>query len=200
MAIEDIIKSLQEIELSELTVDNIGSWPVVVKAAAWVLAFVLIVTGGYYGLIQSMEGELKKSQAQERSLKVSYTNKAHEAANLEAYRQQMVDIEENFGTLLSQLPSDTEVPGLLDDISNAGVSNGLQFNKIGLLPENKKEFYIELPIAISVEGTYHDIGAFVSSVAALPRIVTLHDFTVDRGKTGGNLVMKIQAKTYRYKE
>ena len=112
----------------------------------------------------------------------------------------MVDIEENFGTLLSQLPSDTEVPGLLDDISNAGVSNGLQFNKIGLLPENKKEFYIELPIAISVEGTYHDIGAFVSSVAALPRIVTLHDFTVDRGKTGGNLVMKIQAKTYRYKE
>jgi type IV pilus assembly protein PilO len=200
MAIEDIIKSLQEIELSELTVDNIGSWPVVVKAAAWVLAFVLIVTGGYYGLIQSMEGELKKSQAQERSLKVSYTNKAHEAANLEAYRQQMVDIEENFGTLLSQLPSDTEVPGLLDDISNAGVSNGLQFNKIGLLPENKKEFYIELPIAISVEGTYHDIGAFVSSVAALPRIVTLHDFTVDRGKTGGNLVMKIQAKTNRYKE
>ncbi|MFT4997104.1 MAG: type IV pilus assembly protein PilO [Flavobacteriales bacterium] len=200
MAIEDIIKSLQEIELSELTVDNIGSWPVVVKAAAWVLAFVLIVIGGYYGLIQSMEGELKKSQAQERSLKVSYTNKAHEAANLEAYRQQMVDIEENFGTLLSQLPSDTEVPGLLDDISNAGVSNGLQFNKIGLLPENKKEFYIELPIAISVEGTYHDIGAFVSSVAALPRIVTLHDFTVDRGKTGGNLVMKIQAKTYRYKE
>jgi type IV pilus assembly protein PilO len=200
MAIEDIIKSLQEIELSELTVDNIGSWPVVVKAAAWVLAFVLIVTGGYYGLIQSMEGELKQSQAQERSLKVSYTNKAHEAANLEAYRQQMVDIEENFGTLLSQLPSDTEVPGLLDDISNAGVSNGLQFNKIGLLPENKKEFYIELPIAISVEGTYHDIGAFVSSVAALPRIVTLHDFTVDRGKTGGNLVMKIQAKTYRYKE
>jgi type IV pilus assembly protein PilO len=200
MAIEDIIKSLQEIELSELTVDNIGSWPVVVKAGAWVSVFLLIAIGGYYGVIQSMEAELKKSQAQEQSLKANYKSKAHEAANLEAYSQQMVDIEENFGALLNQLPSDTEVPGLLDDISNAGVSNGLQFNKIGLLPENKKEFYIELPIAISVEGTYHDIGAFVSSVAALPRIVTLHDFTVDRGKTGGNLVMKIQAKTYRYKE
>jgi type IV pilus assembly protein PilO len=200
MAIENIIKSLQEIELSELTADNIGSWPIVVKAATWILVFVLVSVGGYFGVIQAMEAELEKSQAQEQSLKSSYKNKAHEAANLEAYRQQMLDIEENFGALLSQLPSDTEVPGLLDDISNAGVSNGLQFNKIGLLPEKKKEFYIELPIAISVEGNYHDIGAFVSSVAALPRIVTLHDFTVERGKAGGNLVMKIQAKTYRYKE
>lgn len=199
MAMEDVIKSLQEIELSELTAENIGAWPLLVKVVVWVLVFLVVVLGGYYGVIQAMEGELKQLQSTEETLKASYKSKAHEAANLEAYRQQMIDIEENFGALLSQLPGDTEVPGLLDDISNAGVSNGLQFNKIALQPEQKKEFYVELPIAISVEGTYHDMGAFVSSVAALPRIVTLHDYSISN-KGGGNLVMQIQAKTYRYKE
>jgi type IV pilus assembly protein PilO len=199
MAMEDVIKSLQEIELSELTAENIGAWPLLVKVVVWVLVFLVVVLGGYYGVVQAMEGELKQLQSTEETLKASYKSKAHEAANLEAYRQQMIDIEENFGALLSQLPGDTEVPGLLDDISNAGVSNGLQFNKIALQPEQKKEFYVELPIAISVEGTYHDMGAFVSSVAALPRIVTLHDYSISN-KGGGNLVMQIQAKTYRYKE
>ena len=199
MAMDDILKSLNEIELSELTAENIGSWPTFVKAVAWVLIFIAIVLAGYYLVIQAQEDELNGLVKTEQSLKGSYKNKAHEAANLEAYRQQMVDIEENFGALLGQLPSDTEVPGLLDDISNAGVSNGLLFNKIGLQAEKKKEFYIELPIAISVEGTYHDMGAFVSSVAALPRIVTLHDFSVTP-KGGGNLAMQIRAKTYRYKE
>lgn len=199
MAMEDVLKSLQEIELSELTAENIGAWPLLVKIVVWVLVFLVVVLGGYYGVVQTMEGELEQLQRTEETLKASYKSKAHEAANLEAYRQQMIDIEENFGALLNQLPGDTEVPGLLDDISNAGVSNGLQFNKIALQSEQKKEFYVELPIAISVEGTYHDMGAFVSSVAALPRIVTLHDYSISN-KGGGNLAMQIQAKTYRYKE
>ena len=199
MAMEDVIKSLQEIELSELTAENIGTWPLLVKAVVWISVFLVVISSGYYGVVQTMEGELEQLRIVEKTLKASYKSKAHEAANLEAYRLQMIDVEKNFGALLSQLPGDTEVPGLLDDISNAGVSNGLQFNKIALQAEQKKEFYVELPIAISVEGTYHDMGAFVSSVAALPRIVTLHDYSISN-KGGGNLVMQIQAKTYRYKE
>jgi type IV pilus assembly protein PilO len=199
MAMENVLKSLQEIELSELTADNIGAWPLIVKAAVWVLVFIVLMLGGYYGIVQAMEDELEQLQIVEKTLKVSYESKAHEAANLEAYRLQMIDVEKNFGALLNQLPGDTEVPGLLDDISNAGISNGLQFNKIALQSERRKAFYVELPIAISVEGTYHDMGAFVSSVAALPRIVTLHDYSISKNRSG-NLAMQIQAKTYRYKE
>jgi type IV pilus assembly protein PilO len=199
MDFKQAIDNLSEIQLSELTLENVGAWPTVVKIIVWFLVFSLILAGGYYGVIEPMEKELGKLEKREASLKRSYKKKAHEAANLEAYNKQMKDIKKNFGALLDQLPSQTEVPGLLDDISDAGVVNGLQFKKIGLGKERKKEFYVELPINISVTGTYHNMGAFVSSVAALPRIVTLHDFSISV-VNGSNLAMKIEAKTYRYKE
>ena len=115
--------------------------------------------------------------------------------------RQMVEMEESFGALISQLPSDTEVPGLLEDITNKGLLNGLEISSIDLQPEVAREFYVELPIAISARGSYHDLGAFISGMAGLPRIVTLHDFTIRADKDGGSaLGMSITAKTYRYKD
>jgi type IV pilus assembly protein PilO len=124
-----------------------------------------------------------------------------EAANLEAYKRQMLEMEESFGALVSQLPSDTEVPGLLEDITNKGEQNGLAISKIDLLPEVPQEFYIELPISIVAVGSYHDLGAFISGMAGLPRIVTLHDFNIaSSGSNTNQLEMNIVAKTYRYRD
>jgi type IV pilus assembly protein PilO len=129
MDFKQAIDNLSEIQLSELTIENAGAWPVVVKIIVWFLVFSLIVVAGYYIVIEPMEQELDSLKQKEDFLKSSYQAKAHVAANLEAYRKQMKDIEKNFGALLGQLPSQTEVPGLLDDISDAGVANGLRFKK-----------------------------------------------------------------------
>ena len=136
------------------------------------------------------------------SLKEQFAVKAHQAANLEAYTQQMTDMENSFGVLLRQLPSDTEVPGLLEDITRTGLDNGLEFEEIKLLPEVVQQFYIELPIQITVTGSYHSLASFVSGVAGLPRIVTLHDFEVKPASadTHSKLRMNILAKTYRYND
>jgi type IV pilus assembly protein PilO len=148
-----------------------------------------------------MQLDLAKVEKKEVDLKKDFEKKAFQAANLDAYRQQMVEMEESFGALVSQLPSDTEVPGLLEDITNKGLLNGLNIASIDLLKERAKEFYIELPIAISASGSYHDLGAFISGMASLPRIVTLHDFTISSSKgNANNLKMSIVAKTYRYKD
>ena len=166
--------------------------------------FAALVGGGYLLILQGQQEMLASEQMRETELQSLYKRRALEAANLEAYRSQMAEIEKNFGVLLGQLPEDTEVPGLLDDISNVGVNNGLGLDFIGLKPESHREFYVELPITIEVSGNYHDFGAFVSGVAALPRIVTLHDFKVTRkrgrGADAGGLNMAILAKTYRYKD
>ncbi len=206
MAFSDQLESLQEqiqnFDPNELSADNIGTWPMFVKALVWVVVFVGIIFGGYKFIISDMEMRYSQAQSKEQTLKKSYTDKAYLAANLEAYRKQMAEMEDSFGALISQLPSDTEVPGLLEDITNKGTSSGLDFKKIGLQSEVTKEFYVELPISISVEGAYHDMGAFVSGVASLPRIVTLTDFTIKPlDKDGGRtLQLEIIAKTYRYKE
>jgi type IV pilus assembly protein PilO len=144
---------------------------------------------------------LANAEAKEVKLKKDFEAKAFQAANLEAYRQQMAEMEESFGALVSQLPSDTEVPGLLEDITNKGLLNGLDIASIDLQKESAKEFYVELPIAIAASGSYHDLGAFISGMAGLPRIVTLHDFEITTDKKDANkLDMKIIAKTYRYKD
>ena len=133
----------------------------------------------------------------------SYEQKAFKAHNLEQFRSQLAEMEQTFGALLKQLPKDTEVPGLLEDITHTGLGSGLEFESIELKDEAKKEFYVELPIDIKVIGDYHAFGAFVSGVAALPRIVTLHDFHIvppkDKALAGlGLLAMDVTAKTYRY--
>ena len=138
---------------------------------------------------------------EEQTLRVDFEQKAFEAANLEAYKAQLTEMEERFGALVAQLPSETEVPGLLEDITDKGELNGLNIERIDLLDEQEQNFYVELPIAIEAIGSYHDIGAFISGMAGLPRIVTLHDFEIIIDGNGSNMLeMSVNAKTYRYRE
>jgi type IV pilus assembly protein PilO len=200
VAFQDAVRDLRELDFGELSLDNIGSWPLLVKVIAWVLVFIVLVVAGYAYNISDLREQLSQVESKEVDLKKEFEDKAFKAANLEALRKQMTEMEESFGALVSQLPSDTEVPGLLEDITNKGLESGLEIKSIKLQPEQAKEFYVELPINIEVTGTYHDFGTFVSGIAGLPRIVTLHDFKMSSDpKTPGVLSMSIAAKTYRYK-
>ncbi|MGD2007796.1 MAG: type 4a pilus biogenesis protein PilO [Cellvibrionales bacterium] len=201
MALADSLKALNEFDLSDLDFDNLGSWPLAVKVIVAVLLFILVVVGGYYYHIEALQKQLESRQAEELDLRRDFEKKAFEAANLEAYKLQMLEMEESFGALVSQLPSDTEVPGLLEDITSKGELNGLAISTIDLLAEVPQEFYIELPIQIVAVGSYHDLGAFVSGMAGLPRIVTLHDFNIKSPGSNTNMLqMNILAKTYRYRD
>jgi type IV pilus assembly protein PilO len=201
MAFEDTMRSLREFDFNSLDFDNVGSWPIPIKLFIWVALVAVVLAAGYYYHIEELQVQLAKVEAEEVELKKDFEKKAFQAANLDAYRQQMVEMEESFGALVSQLPSDTEVPGLLEDITNKGLLNGLEISSIDLQKETAREFYVELPIAINASGSYHDLGAFISGMAGLPRIVTLHDFTINSsGNDANNLSMNIIAKTYRYKD
>jgi type IV pilus assembly protein PilO len=201
MAAEDILQSIQNFDINDLDVDNIGSWPLAIKIVAWTLVLLAVLVLGYVYHIQNLQNRLEKDIRQEEELRVEFEQKAFQAANLHAYKKQMEEMEESFGALVSQLPSDTEVPGLLEDITNKGMLNGLDFQSISLQAEITREFYVELPIHILARGSYHDLGAFISGMAGLPRIVTLHDFHITQLEAqGGVLNLDITAKTYRYKE
>lgn len=193
---------LRSIDINDLDTSNIGSWPSAIKALAGCLLMVLVLGLGYNFYISDMESELDLKRAEESTLKDQFASKANLAANLELYTQQMKEMENSFGVLLRQLPSDTEVPGLLEDITRTGLGSGLEFEEIKLLPEVTQQFYIELPIQITVTGAYHDLATFVSGVAGLPRIVTLHDFDLAPANPDGGtkLRMSILAKTYRYND
>lgn len=202
MNIVDSFKSLAKIDFSELDLNNIGAWPVAVRALACVIAFFVVLVLGYFMHLSDMQAELDRNRAQEVTLKQQFAVKVRQAANLEEYKQQMKLMEASFEVLLRQLPSDTEVPGLLEDITSAGLSSGLEFEEIKLLPEATRPFYIELPIQIKVLGSYHDLATFVSAVSGMPRIVTSHDFSI-KPVTAGNgskLAMDILVKTYRYND
>lgn len=205
MSINETIQNWREaaaaIELDQLDWEEPGTWPGLVKAVILIAAFVVICGVGYYFLVNNQLGKLATVEKEEQSLREEYERKAFEAANLDALRDQMQEMQQMFGALVSQLPSDTQVPGLLEDISAIGVANGLEFNSVELQPEIAQEFYIELPIDILVSGTYHDLGAFVSGISGLPRIVTLHDFEINPVEDRPGLMeMRILAKTYRYKD
>lgn len=201
MALADTFRALNEFDLGDLDFENVGSWPLAVKAVAGVLVFVALAVAGYYYHIEGLQTQLANVQNQELELKRDFEKKAFEASNLDAYKRQMIEMEESFGALVSQLPSDTEVPGLLEDITNKGELNGLVIDTIDLLDEVSQEFYVELPIQINAVGSYHDLGAFISGMAGLPRIVTLHDFDISApGAETNKLQMNILAKTYRYRD
>jgi type IV pilus assembly protein PilO len=200
MALQDSLKQLQSFELSDLDVNNVGAWPAAVKGIVMVLLLALVLGAGYYFHLTEKRATLARVQAEEQTLRREFEDKSQQAANLDIYRQQKVEMEETFGTLLRQLPSDTEVPGLLEDITRAALENELKIESITLQPERPSQFYVELPIDISVEGNYHRLGQFVSAVANLSRIVTLHDFTIAPQQRAEGLKMTIQAKTYRYLE
>ncbi len=206
MSFAESIESLKKVELSELDVNNLGVWPVPVKVITCVLLLIIAVALGYNFYLKDLQENLTRLQGDEVALKEKFSSMAFQAANLDAYKVQMKEMEESFGALLRQLPSDTEVPGLLEDITRTGLGSGLEFEEIKLQPEVAQQFYIELPIQISVVGAYHDLATFVSGVASLPRIVTLHDFDIaaatkdDAGGSPSKLRMSILAKTYRYND
>lgn len=219
---EELQQNLSTFDVNDIDFNNVGSWPIAAKATIWVVVFVLVLAGSYQLNLSALHANLQAEEKKEGILKEEFEKKINEAANLEAYRAQMIEMEASFEALLKQLPADTEVPGLLDDISSKGLDSGLTFKTIDLKAEKSSDYYIELPIEITVTGGYHDFGSFVSGIAALPRIVTLDDFLIEsaqltdqgapsggKGKntkdgapatsSGGQLGMKINARTYRYK-
>ena len=197
MAFQDTLEQLQDFDFNNIDINNVGGWPGAIKVILLVLIFSLLLAGGYFLYLTDKQELLTKVESKELDLKLDYEDKAAQSANLEEYRQQKVEMETTFGTLLRQLPSDTEVPGLLEDITLSALQHNLKIGSIDLKAESRAEFYIELPIDINVEGSYHDMGAFVSSVASLSRIVTLHNFSIT--PIGNSMLrMSIVAKTYRY--
>lgn len=199
--VKTMMAKLNEFQLDDLNNidwENMGSWPLPGKIIFCALLFVAVLAGGYFALVADQIEALTAAERREATLKKDFENKAFQVANLDAYKSQLAEMEEGFGSLLKQLPRDTEVPGLIDDISAAALSAGLKLNAIDPQRMTRTEFYMELPINIEVAGGYHEMGAFVSAVASLPRIVTLHDFSIDRDGREGGLKMKIQAKTYQY--
>ncbi|UTW10478.1 type 4a pilus biogenesis protein PilO [Marinobacterium rhizophilum] len=183
-------------DINNVDVNEAGNWPVGVKIVVYVLLFSALVGAAIYFYVNDQYIAVEREIAKEPPLKTEFKNKAFQVANLPALRKQMADVEGRFSELLTQLPTDKEVPGLLEELSDIGRGAGLVINSIALQPERKSKFYIELPININVVGSYHELGQFVSGVAAIDRIVTLHDFNVRPGS--GDLGMTIQAKTYRY--
>ncbi|MFA5631847.1 MAG: type 4a pilus biogenesis protein PilO [Porticoccaceae bacterium] len=195
----DFLQQLQNIDFNDLEFNNIGVWPLPVRVGVLVILFVLLLGAAYYLHIKDLNQQHERLVSEEGRLKKVFEEKAFEAANLEAYRQQMAEIEASFGVLLGQLPTDTEVPGMLEDITEIGYGSSLEIVSITLQPEVKAEFYVELPIRIVARGGYHDFGSFVSGIAGLPRIVTLHDYNIS--STGGARLLQfdVMAKTYRYR-
>lgn len=186
-------------DLNNLDMSDMGSWPIAAKALVVAILILLIGTLTFFLLVDDQITQLEMQEAKEQELRQVYRVKYAAAVNLELYKAQMVEMEQTFSFLLKQLPATHETPGLLDDITYAGTSTGLTFVKINWLPEIEKDFYTELPIKIDVVGDYHQFGNFVSEVAKLPRIVSLHDFSVTTDKDE-RLVFNVVAKTYRYKE
>lgn len=186
--------------------NNMGSWPPVVRLTTLLLVSALIVGGIFWFMVRSSNDALTRTVAKEPGLKEQYRSKSFQVANLDAFKAQLAQMEEDFGELLSQLPNDTDMPELLDDISTTGTQSGLEIDKITPANDVVREFYIETPISIEVRGSYHEMGNFVSSLASIERIVTLHDFNISlAGGSSANdeaeapLKMLISARTYRYK-
>lgn len=200
MSLADSLKSLNEFDLNDLDINNAGIWPLPIKIIVALLVFGLIVGGGYWFLVKDQYMQLERVEKVELDLRKKYEEKAYQVANLEVFKAQMAEMEETFGALVRQLPSETEVPGLLEDITNTALGSGLALKQVKLLPEQRRDFYAELPINIQVSGSYHELASFVSSVASLPRIVTLHDLTIKPiGGDGEQLDMQVVARTYRYR-
>lgn len=188
-------------ELQSLDVNDVGRWPLVFRAAVIVIVFVLVVgLGIYWFIVKDKAPQLERVQAEEEQLRITFESKQRKAANYDAYKAQLAQIEQSFGTMLRQLPGETEIPSLIVDISQTGLAAGLQEKLFVPRGEIPRDFYAEKPISIRLNGSYHEIGNFVSGIAALPRIVTLHDINITREDTQSfdKLSLEVTAKTYRY--
>ncbi|NCF50488.1 type 4a pilus biogenesis protein PilO [Gammaproteobacteria bacterium] len=188
-------------ELKTLDVNDVGRWPFVFRAAVIVIVFALVTgLGVYWTIVKDKAPQLDRARAEEQELRNVFENKQKKAANYDAYKAQLAQIEQSFGTMLRQLPGETEIPSLIVDISQTGLAAGLQEKLFQPQSEVPKDFYAEKPIKIRLSGGYHEIANFVSGVAALPRIVTLHDINItpERQDDFDNLSIEVTAKTYRY--
>ena len=189
----------KKIDLNNLTLENLGSWPLPVKGGAVAILCALILGGGYWYDTKPQQEAFAQAQRKETDLKSTFEAKQQQAANLDSLKRQLEAIKQTMGEMLQKLPSKTEVPDLLQSISQAGLGAGLEFETFKPGAERPAEFYVELPIQIKVDGDYHEFGKFVSAVAGLERIVTIHDINIRTGTgPGGKLVMETTAKTYRY--
>lgn len=205
--LQEFVDSLQNLDP-----ENIGSWPTPVKIFIYVAVFVGVLVMGWMLDLSAIDQTRQAGEQEQQTLLAEFETKVFKAQNLDVYKAQLKDMEDSFGALLRQLPQDTEVPGLLEDITHTGLGSGLEFEAIELGKEQAKDFYVEQPIDIKVRGDYHAFGAFVSGIAALPRIVTLHDFKIaaapsTRKQAGSRdadgspvLSMTIKANTYRYND
>jgi type IV pilus assembly protein PilO len=186
------------LELDQLDLADVARWPAAARAVVILFLMGGVIFLGYWFHTKDQLLELDRVEQQEMDLRVIFEKKAQQAANLEAYEKQLEEMRESFGAMLRQLPNKTEVADLLVDVSQTGLASGLEFELFKPQQENPREFYAELPISIRVIGEYHEFGNFVSGVAALPRIVTLHNVNINR--VGNLLAMDLTAKTYRYLE
>jgi type IV pilus assembly protein PilO len=188
-------------ELRNLDTNDPGRWPLPFRVGAVALVFVAVVAVGVYMfVIQEEVPLLERAQQEEQELKAQFEDRQRKAANFDAYRAQLAEIERDFGAMLRQLPGQTEVPSLLVDISQTGLGSGLEERLFQPTGEIQKDFYAELPIRLRYTGSYHELGSFVSGIAALPRIVTLHDITIRpvNDTSPDELILDVTAKTYRY--
>ena len=187
-------------QYQNLDPENMGSWPMPARSGVIVALCIGVLALGYYLDIGDVEKRLQKTIAKEQDLKTTFESGQKRAVNLAAYQQQMREMEESFGSMLRQLPSRTEVADLLIDVTQTGLASGLEFELFEPKAEIPKEFYAELPISLKINGRYHEFGEFVSGVAALPRIVTLHEINLTKGdkKSGEKIEFSAIAKTYRY--
>ena len=188
-------------ELQNLDVNDVGRWPLPFRIAVIVIAFVVVTgIGVYFFIVKDLNPRLERAQNEEQELRLTFENKQRKAANYDAYKAQLAQIEQSFGTMLRQLPGETEIPSLIVDISQTGLAAGLQEKLFQPQPEIPRDFYAEKPIKIRLTGGYHEIGNFVSGIAALPRIVTLHDITItpETKDSFDELSMEVTAQTYRY--
>lgn len=188
-------------ELNELDLSNMGVWPMPVKIVLTLILAAAVGGAWYYLDTQEQLITLETVEKKEQELRGTFEEKQAKAVNLEAYKKQLEEMRQSFGAMLRQLPDKTEVAELLVDVSQTGLASGLEFELFQPSGEVPKEFYAELPIKLKVHGKYHEFGNFISGLAALPRIVTIHDVVITPGKGGAGdapLVLEATAKTYRY--
>jgi type IV pilus assembly protein PilO len=188
-------------ELQSLDANDVGRWPLPFRIAVIVIVFALVTgLGVYWFIVKDKAPQLERARGEEIELRLTFENKQKKAANYDDYKAQLAQIEQSFGTMLRQLPGETEIPSLIVDISQTGLAAGLQEKLFVPQPEIPRDFYAEKPIKIRLTGGYHEVSNFVSGIAALPRIVTLHDINITPESNDGfdNLSMEVTAQTYRY--
>ena len=188
-------------KLNELDFKDIGNWPAAARTFIVIVLFGALLFAAYGVHHKDQLSSLDRFKSEEVQLKQTFETKQNKAANLQLYKDQLEQMKQSFGAMLRQLPDKTEVADLLVDVSQTGLANGLEFELFKPGAEQPKEFYAELPIELKIVGDYHQFGGFVSGLAALPRIVTIHDVSIVPNDEGGSkLVMQATAKTYRYLE